>query len=164
MKKYLFIAACIFQVLTSCKKATDIAASNTISATIDGVDESFSTSPSAQLSTGVTLNSNLGIYGTNGSATGADALSITLQTNKTIATGTYTSGSSSIGAVQILYSHGTFSLVSPNTYTTDPTGTATTVTISTLTNTNVQGTFSGKLFQGGSSKTVTNGKFNLTLK
>jgi hypothetical protein len=63
MKKYCVLVICMVALLASCKKNNDVAPSNTISATIDGVYENFNTDPYAQLSTGVTLNSVLSAFG-----------------------------------------------------------------------------------------------------
>jgi hypothetical protein len=163
MKKNLIFVSCILLVFISCKKDQGIAPVNTISASIDGVDESFNTNPFAQLGEGITLNSSLSIFGTNGSTKGADVLSITMITGQAIVKGSYTSGNNSVGLVSIQYSDGPFSAANFNSYATDPNGNATTVVITSLTSTNVQGTFSGRLVYGSASKTVTNGKFNLTL-
>ncbi|MEO6631226.1 MAG: hypothetical protein ABIN13_05870 [Mucilaginibacter sp.] len=164
MKIPVIFICCIFLFFTGCKKDNNVAPENTISASIDGVDESFNTNAVAQLGTTVKLNSNLAIYGTNGSAADDDVISITLAVNQTIAPGSFVSGSNEVGLVSILYKHGPVSLINPNTYATDINGSPSTVVITKLTNTNVQGTFSGKLIYRNASKVVTNGKFNLTIK
>ena len=164
MKKALIFVSCILLVFTSCKKNSDVAPSNTISANINGVEESFNTNTVAQLSSLIKLNDGLSIYGTNGSATGADILTISLSLNQTLTKGSYTSGSNTVGLVSILYQSGPFSIANLNYYATDDSANQTTVIITTLTGTNIQGTFSGILVNGNATKTVTNGKFNLTLK
>jgi hypothetical protein len=164
MKNILIIVGCILLLFTACKKSTNTAPANTISANIDGVDESFNTNVFAQLGTGAKFNSSLNIYGASGSNAGAHVLTITMAVNQTIATGSYTSGSNSIGFVSILYSNGPFSIANPNTYSTDVNGSPSTVVITSLTSTNVQGTFSGILIYGSTRKTITNGKFNLSIK
>ncbi len=164
MKRVLVFVSCILLFCTSCKKDSNVAPPNTISATIDGVDESFDTNTFAGIGNGAsTLSSNLLIYGSNGSATNADLIKITLNLNQTIVKGSYTSGSDAVGFVSILYQHGPYSIVNPYDYTTDPAGNQTTVVITSITDTNIQGTFSGKLVSGSAIKTVTNGKFNLPI-
>jgi len=168
MKKPLFITICLLLAFTSCKKNSSDAPANTISATIDGVVESFNTGGGAQLGTAVQLNSNLVITGANGVAAGSDVMSITISSNTSIAEGVYTnSGANNAGFTSILYSKGPFSLTNPNIYATDVNGThLTTVTITSLSSTNIKGTFSGQLLLNGGStvKAVTNGKFNLSIK
>lgn len=168
MKKSLLFAIYILIVLASCKKNSSDAPANTISATIDGVTESFNTNAVAQIGTGVRLNSNLSITGTNGSATGSDGMSITINSNNTIAKGNYTnSGNNNSGFTSILYSKGPFSFINPIIYVTDVNGTyPSTVTITSISSTNIQGTFSGNLvFRDGKTiKSVTDGKFNVNIK
>ena len=164
MKKALILFSCILFVFASCKKNNNITPSNTISADIDGVNETFNSNTYAQLGNGVTQKSSLSIFGANGANTDADQMSITMVTNNTIITSSYVSGSDNIGLVSIEYNKGPFSLTNSNTYATDVNGSPSTVVITSLTSTNVQGTFSGRLVDGSATKTVTNGKFNLPLK
>src|ERR1700724_3058577 len=107
MNKILLFTAFIFLFLVSCKKSSSVAPVNTLSATINGVDESFNTNVFAQNGTGVILNSDLSVSGSNGSANGSDMLSITLNTNSTITTGTYSNApNSNVGFVSIVYDKG----------------------------------------------------------
>lgn len=161
MKRIIVIATCILLVFSGCKKNSNVAPANTISADIDGVTENFNTRAIATLSTGPTSNSGFTILGTNGATSDSDFLSITVAINQTITTGSYTSDTS---FVSILYKFGPSSIDNLNDYHTDLAGSPSTVVITKLTSTNIQGTFSGKLVYGSASKTVTNGKFNLTLK
>jgi hypothetical protein len=165
MKKILLFTICIALAFSSCKKSSSDVPANTISATIDGVDESFNTNPIAELGTAIRLNSNLLISGGNGSGTGSDSMAITIESNNTIVKGSYTNAGSDF--ISVLYNNGPFSLANPTYYTTDVTGVyPTTVVITSMSSTNIQGTFSGKLLfnKGTTVKTVTNGKFNLTIK
>jgi hypothetical protein len=163
VKKSLILIACIFIALASCKKNANVTPANTISATINGVNENFNINTFAQLGSNFKVNSNLYIFGNNGSAVGADQLIISLITNQTLAPGSLTSGSNAVGLVSITYQDGAFSINNP-AYITDLSGNQTTVIITSLTNNSVQGTFSGVLTTGNTTKTVTNGKFNLALK
>jgi hypothetical protein len=165
MKKILLFTICVTLAFSSCKKSSSDIPANTISATIDGVDESFNSNPIAELGTAIRLNSNLLISGSNGSGTGSDSMAITIESNNTIVKGNYINTGSDF--ISVLYNKGPFSLSNPNTYSTDINGTyPTTVTITSMSSTNIQGTFSGKLlFKDGTTvKNVTNGKFNLTIK
>jgi hypothetical protein len=91
-------------------------------------------------------------------------MSINLSINQSVTKGSYTSGNDAVGLVSITYNSGPFSLANLHAYSTDVSSNQTTVIITALSGSNVQGTFSGKLTGQGLTKTVTNGKFNLALK
>ena len=102
MKTPLLIIICILLAFSSCKKSSDVPV-NTISATIDGVDESFNTNPNAQLGTAIALNSVLNIAGNSASGTGADNIGITIESNSTIVKGSYTNaGTNNSGYINAL--------------------------------------------------------------
>lgn len=164
MKKTLLIAVCLL-VLLACKK-NSVAPKNTISATIDGVTETFNTNVAAQLGTSIQLNSHLIISGTNGSAAGSDGIGIEINSNGTIVKGNYVNNGAA-GYMGITYSKGPFSLSNPTVYSTDVNSVyPSNITITSISNTNVQGTFTGKLLftDGKTVKTVTDGKFNIDIK
>jgi len=163
MKSFLTFFSCILLLCTACKKNNDTTPTNTISAQIDGVTESFNTNPTAGLGTSVALNSSLIFFGGNGAGANDDIINVKINASQTITTSSYTSGSDAVGYVSISYKHGPSSILNPNTYVSDPTSQQNTVVIKKLTSTNIQGAFSGKLFYKGASKTVTNGKFNINL-
>ena len=167
MKKILLIIVFLFAFLASCKKSSLVAPVNTFSATIDGVDESFNTNIFAQNGTSTVLNSDLEVLGANGAASSADVLTINLDTNNTLTTGTYTNAPNNGGnLVSIVYTKGQFSLANPNTYKSDINGTyLTTVKITSINASNVQGTFTAQLVytDGKTLKSITNGKFNVNL-
>jgi len=144
-----------------------VAPANTLSATVNGSAESFNTNLFGQNGSGVVLNSDLAILGSNGSASGSDVLSITLTTNSTITARTYTNAPNGNGDfASIVYNNGTFSLANPNTYTSDINGNyLTTITIVSISSTNIQGTFNAQLLytDGKTVKSFTNGKFNVKL-
>jgi hypothetical protein len=165
MKKALLFIGFISVGITSCKKDIAGAPVNTITATVNGVEESFNTAAYAELTTGAAKNSNLAVYGTNGSGTAAEVMSITLVDNETLFASSYTSGSSSVSSAAILYAAGVSATgVLNNSYITTDSSSPSTITITSLTGATVQGTFSGVLVDGGATKTVTNGQFNLALK
>jgi len=165
MKITLLITVCILAVLASCKK-NSVAPKNTISATIDGVPETFNTNVSAQLGTSVALNSNLIISGASSSAASSDGMAFEINSNSTIDKGSYINNGAA-GFMAITYSKGPFSLSNPIVYSTDVNSVyPSNVTITSISNTNVQGTFTGKLLftDGKTVKTVTDGKFNIDIK
>jgi hypothetical protein len=166
--KALLFTAFLFLFITSCKKNSSVAPVNTLSATINGVSESFNINLLAQNSIGSTLHSDLSVFGSNGkSVDSSDALSITVDNNSAITVGTYTNTSNSNeGFVRITYYKSPASFIDPNTYTSDVNGTyLTTIKITSISSTNVQGTFSAQLvyFDGKTINQVTNGKFNVNL-
>ena len=171
MKKTLLFAICIFLFFASCKKkSSDTAPSNSITATIDGVSESFNTNITVHFGAGIQgiqSGSGLIIEGTNGNADGADDLSITINSSSTVVKGNYTNSGNSGGFPSIFYRKGAFSVSDPVFYITDVNAVnPSAVTITSISNTNIQGTFSGKLIftDGKTIKTVTDGKFNVNIK
>jgi hypothetical protein len=164
MKKALIFITCVLLGFTSCQKSENIVPTNTITATIDGVNESFNIKPTAYLTNSLKVNADLAIFGTNSTVTNADYVSITLTLNQTVTPGTYMSGNSTAG-VQILYNQGSTNPLNLDYYDTPLTGSQSTIVITALSNTAVQGTFSGILTNAsdGTTKTVTNGKFSLAL-
>lgn len=169
MKKTLLFLISILFICASCKKGSSDPSNtpvNTITATVDGVAVSFNTAIYAKIGTGLRINSALIISGSNGSASGADLISLTLNTNNTIVKGDYTNNGSN-GVTSIVYSKGVSTLANPNFYATDVNGIyLSTITITAISNTNVQGTFSGKLVftDGKTTKSVTDGKFNVSIQ
>ena len=165
MKKTLLIAVCLLVSLVACKK-NSVAPKNTISATIDGISETFNINVSAQLGTSVQLNSHLIISGASGSAASSDGMAIEINSGSTIVNGNYVNNGAA-GYMGITYSKGPFSLTNPIVYSTDVNSVyPSNVTITSISNTNVQGTFTGKLLftDGKTVKTVTDGKFNIDIK
>jgi hypothetical protein len=168
MKKTLICVIAILSFCASCKKSSSDPSNtpaNTITATVDGVSENFNTSVYAKIGTGIRINSALIISGSNSSASGSDLISLTLNTNNTIDKGDYTNNGSN-GVTSIVYSKGVSTLANPNFYATDVNGVyLSTITITSISNTNVQGTFSGKLVfpDGKTTKMVTDGKFNVNV-
>ena len=168
MRKYLFCSVCIILTLTSCSKkgSSPVVNSNTISATIDGVDESFNTIAVAK-NISVSQGYSLFFAGTNGTSSTADAFSITVDGLQPITTGTF---DLSGGASGNYFPGMAYTQPGSIIYEQDLSGAnPTIVTITTLTATNVQGSFSGKLvlYSGSgvpATKTITNGKFNVSFR
>jgi len=170
MKKLFLISACFVLAFSSCKKdSAKITTSNTLSVTIGGVNETFTSNVTAQ-SIIDTPGYTIGIAGFRGSGTSEEGLQLEVNSNSPVTTGTYTINSSTsqdatsfplIGYYKGIGSSGQL------TYGTDFTGAnSSTITITALSSTNVQGTFSGVIInEGGGSDTQTlaSGKFNVNI-
>jgi len=169
MKKVLASLVCISFFFLSCKKsASSVSSNGSLSATINGVNQSFN---NILLAKNTAMSGQYSLYfsGTNGTSATADELSITVDAYQAITPGTYTLGGSSLGTTlpDIGYDQAYAQGGVANLYTSDITGTyTTTVTITAISSTSVQGTFSGTVVSssGNTTKTITNGKFNITFK
>jgi hypothetical protein len=173
MKKILLFAVSLLFVLASCKKTSEDnpIPVNTISATVDGVNISHNTNISAKFSSNSIGGPSYTLNIQAATPNKAFGISLTSPDKNAIAKGTYTLASSKNNTPIWVYVD--YEDYEPNTnipdqpYITDPNGIQpTTVTITSISSTNVQGTFSGTLVysQGGSgTKTVTNGKFNVNI-
>ena len=180
MKKLLLFSACVMLAFASCKKDSSktITASNTITATVGGSNMSFNTGASAALATdsGAYV---LAVVGLTGSSTTSQSIVLGFLSDKPFVKGTYTFDEST--------DPNTITVLPSITYLTDMSGnessefdsnteidfgnstlsTTATVSITSISSTNIQGTFSGLLVNDGdgtTTKSVTNGKFNVTLK
>jgi len=164
----------------SCKKDSNkkVTASNTITATVGGTNTNFNTDAVAELA------SDSGAYvlevvGLTGTTTSSQSIVIALLSDQPFVKGTYTFDTTT--------DPNTITVLPALAYLTDESGsessefesntdidlenstlsTTCTVTITAISSTNVQGTFSGLLVNDGdetTTKSVTNGKFNVTLK
>ena len=173
MKKILQVAVFLLFILTSCKKKSEdnLVPVNTITAAVDGENISLSTNISAKFSTNQIgkLSYTLNIQGATSSK--AFGISLTSFDKNSITKGTYTLASSKNSTpIWVYVAYEDYELsgnVPDQPYITDPNGIQpTTITITSISSTNVQGTFNGTLVysQGGSgTKTVTNGKFNVNI-
>lgn len=164
MTKPLLISICLFIAFASCKKASNPTPVAAFSATVDGTFMDFGTSAVAQFSGGDVPNSNLLIGAVIGTGSDARLVSITIRSASAIAPGiTYTNSGTS-GSLILEYIIG-----NPATgwYITDLNKVyPSTVTITALTSTSIQGTFSGRLLytDNVTVKTITGGSFNATIK
>jgi hypothetical protein len=155
-------------LLASCKKSNHSATptGGTITATVDGTPMTFNNILIAK------DTAYLGAYlitfsgASSLSSASAPELSLTVDGASPITTGTYSIGPSGYTAdlPAMSYSQGT-SLV----YSTDVSGAdSSSIVITTLTKTNVQGTFSGTLTlsvgSGAATKVITDGKFDVNFK
>ena len=164
--KLLLFSACVILAFSSCKKEskTTTTTTATLSATIGGVNETFNSSLTAQSiynNPGYTI----GITGFRGAGTNPDGLQLAVNSDKPIAKGVYTISSqtstdpSNLPLIIYYKSTGTFG--------TDVSGVnVTTITITSISSANVQGTFSGVLISetgDNTTQTITDGKFNVNI-
>ena len=172
MKKLLLFSACIMLAFASCKKndpTKSTTAVGTISATIGGVNETFTTSVIAESAD--TPAYNIAISGFRGTDVNREGIQIGISSYKPITTGTYTISSALSNDVVYTPFVGYYkntSVSSVATFGTDFSAVnITTITITSLSSTNVQGTFSGVLInEDGTStdtQTITNGKFDVNI-
>lgn len=154
-------------VIASCKKSSNSSTQTggTITATVDGTPMTFNNVLVAQ------DTAYLGAYlitfsGISALTANAPELSLTVDGPSAITTGTdsITATGNTPNLPAIAFSEGS-SLV----YSTDASGSnPTTIVITTLSKTNIQGTFSGTLIlavgSGAATKVITNGKFNVNFK
>ena len=152
----------------SCKK-NDPAKSNTtavgtISATIGGVNETFTTSVIAESAD--TPAYNIAISGFRGTDVNRVGIQIGISSYKPITTGTYAISSAVSNDVVYTPFVGYYKNTSVSSIAIFGTDNITTITITSVSNTNVQGTFSGVLLnEDGSTdtQTIANGKFNVNI-
>ena len=175
MKKVLLISFCILFIFTSCKKKSEVVPVNTITATVNGVNMNFNVNIHAQYDGDFegTGNTGLTIVGgaTIDSITGLMGISIVTANANSITKGTYiAANANNTPPIWAALSYTDFNSVtnSPGTnYVSNINNSAPfTITITSISNTNVQGTFSGILGNLNNSsdiKTVNNGKFNVKI-
>lgn len=155
-------------LLSACKKSSSSSSTpggGTITATIDGTPTTFNNVLIAKDTAymGAYVLTISGATSLNSSET---AVSITVDGTSSIAAGTYSIGASgnTTDLPGLSYSQG-----STFVYSTDVTGTyPSSVVITSISKTNVQGTFSGTLIlglgTGATTKSITNGKFDVNFK
>ena len=176
MKFYLLLSACLALILSSCKKKSDVVGpTNMITATVNGVNVNFNSDASAQIVTNEIggYPNLLDINGATSTHGNKALITVTVSSKNAITSGSFpASGTNKPGAgfFSITYEQtvdSTSQLANP--YITDNSGLyPTTVTITSISSTNVQGTFTGTLVYyttGTQNKPVpvTNGKFNLSI-
>jgi len=172
MRRFLLPTICLLFIFSACKKKTDIAPANTVSATVDGVNMNFNTNVVAHFVNNQETagTSSLIIQGVTAAQTPSGGIGISLTSTNAnyITEGTYTATSyKNTPPVWIQVSYVSSGDLDQPFWTDPNTIKPTTITITSITNTNVQGTFNGTLVysQGGApTKTVTNGKFNVTIQ
>ena len=167
MKKILLFSACVMLAFASCKKSDKNApaGSNTITANVDGNAVDFNNGATGLLSIsqgGYVLF----VSGFSGTGSSEQSMQIGIDSQKPITTGTYSLSSSTdpnaTASPQLAYGLGA---PTPIGFITDGVN-LTTITITSISSTNVQGTFSGVLLSSQdatTTKSITNGKFNVVL-
>jgi len=179
MKKILLFSACVLLAFASCKKdSSKTSSSNSITATVGGSNSNFSTNAIAELAadSGAYV---LAVGGSTGTSSSAQSVVVSLLSDAPFVKGTYTFDAST--------DPNTITVLPSVTYLTNTSGdessefdsstvidlqdstlsTTCTITITAISSTNIQGTFSGLLVNEGdgtTTKSVTNGKFNVALK
>jgi hypothetical protein len=170
MKNLLPIAFCALLFLYSCtSNKAEVTPQIAISAVINGKYETFNFKDTAR-----SANANV-IYVCGTNDTTSDKIIFILGSPVSLTTGTYASHSANSNYFQMLFGQGpgftfdnyyyTYNIIDGQSYDG-------TVNITTISQTNVQGTFSGTLVLESSVlsngtrpvKTITNGKFNLSIQ
>lgn len=169
--KYLF---CLFFALASCKKKNEVTPipANTITVAINGVNSSFNINASGSFG-GAPGTSTLNITGQSSASYPGKTINVSLTSTdfNAIAIGTFIINTAN-NRPNVLPSVLTTEESDPNSnsgvFNTDLSGkNITTIAITAISSTNVQGTFSGTLvsyLDGAITETVTNGKFNVNIK
>jgi hypothetical protein len=167
MKKLILFVAVITLLIFSCrKKQTPVPIPKGISATINGKDHTFNLTDSVYFGTAGYNGYEFNIYATGASADTDYVLSVIVGSPSQIIPGTYTT-STGLGIGYTYYI--------PNTNYGDDYGTSQnsqtsgTITVTSTSNNNIQGYFSGVLTPvegepAGNPIRVTNGKFNVDYK
>ncbi|MDB5157659.1 MAG: hypothetical protein JWR50_2366 [Mucilaginibacter sp.] len=164
MKKTLLIAFCLSLFLFSCKKSE--APKNTVTLSVDGANKKYSVGAVATIGDYIAEGSNLFLAGYTNENNIAESIQITISANSSIAKGVYRNDGKN-GALRIIYYPSDYTLAKQNSYITDLSGIyESTVTITSISNSNVQGTFSGQLVLNGGNtvKTISDGKFNVNIQ
>ncbi len=143
--------------LTSCSKSKDdVTISTTITASIDGTATTFNNAFAVTGTVGTEKFTNV-----QGTASNKAVISITL--NGTITAGkTYSSTAANVSDKPLLL----FAPDDNDDYLNDDSDAAkiVTVTVTSISSTNIQGTFKGNVTAGsGKVKAITNGKFNVAI-
>ncbi len=173
MKKLFLFSACVMLAFASCKKeaATTTVAANTITATVEGTPIIFATKQSAQLLIDSGLY-ELQVQGVNEGLSSAQSIIFGVVSKGPIVKGTYTLNSSTNPNATIIpiisyAASGTTDVFETDFNFANPVlSTTTTVSITSISGTNVQGTFNGVLVSTTSTaviQTITNGKFNVDI-
>jgi hypothetical protein len=154
-------------LVASCKKSNHSSSSTggTITATVDGTPMTFNNILVAK-DTSILGAYAITISGISALSANAPELSFTVDGPDTVTSGTYSISSTGMtdDLPALSFSQGT-TLV----YESDISGTyPSSIVITTLTKTNIQGTFTGtitlQLGSGATTKTITDGKFNVNFK
>ena len=161
--KLLSLILCVLFVASSCKKSSkSITTTGTITVNIDGAAQTFNVGAAAHVDNtgGFYSLSLIGVQST----TAANSIIVEVTSSSPIVAGTTYTGTNS--QADMSYTQVSGSAI----YQFDGSNNASnaTITVKSISSTNVQGTFSGTLElisgTGASSKALTNGAFNLNIK
>jgi len=163
MKKVVLLVCAVFALSASCKKDKSQAPAYYITADIDGEPVSFNYNNLARLSAPTnTENNKLYIYGATEIGENGNAISLTASVKQAIAAGgTYTGSADDYQYVGIAYIKGPFSPTQDNEYISDFSDGGVAISVTSISDTEVKGTFRGQIALNSTVKRVTNGKFNL---
>jgi hypothetical protein len=168
MKKILLVCVCIAFVLYSCNKNSAIAPTSYISATINGTNEMFGTIDSGLYRSNANSYS-VSLSALSGTTANADKMELYLANPTQITTGTYaltTTWNPPFEPLIIYKINGSSNFA--DDFVVDYTGNhPAQITITSISSTNIQGTFSATLVaadNSGNTKTITNGTFNVDIK
>ena len=161
--KLLLVAACVLLIVSSCKKSSNkpTNAVGTITVNIDGAAQTFNVGATAHVDNTGGFYS-LALIGIQSAAT-ANSVIVEVTSDSPIVARAYTGTNSE---ADMSYTQVSGSAV----YQFDGSNNASnaTITVKSITSTNVQGTFSGTLElingTGAATKTLTSGTFNLNIK
>jgi hypothetical protein len=166
MRRFLLAGISLVLIFSSCKKKQqEVTPASTITATIDGTPMDFSASVSGGKGTTAAVTTIHVLGASNSGLTPTTiAVAISSADANALQLGTYTYSTANLHPT--VFPIITYSNPADNgPYTTDAYGVqVTTVTITALSSTNVQGTFSGTLTRpttDATTKTITDGKFNV---
>ncbi|TSJ43139.1 hypothetical protein FO440_02815 [Mucilaginibacter corticis] len=167
MKPALFIAFCFSLFFFSCKKSEKKSNMTTpkvgINFTFDGVEKNFPVA-AVQIKNAATLSSTMFAVGYFDNS--PEKIELTVQSNSTIAKGAYHNDLNT--QLVIVYTAPDNTPTKYDFYGTELGKYNTcTVTVTSITSTNIQGTFNGQLEWSGPDRTIksiTNGTFNLPIQ
>ncbi|HKO81257.1 MAG TPA: hypothetical protein VJU78_12715 [Chitinophagaceae bacterium] len=150
LRKFLFVSLAVI-TLASCKKDKDEAPAYHVSAKIDGVKKDFNTAVVAQKDGDAQTGFNVLITGVSGTSIFPMLNLEIYDENAAITTKTYTAASN----------FGAYCAYSIDSQTGHESDLDFSITVSSVTATDIKGTFSGKVEDGsGGIKTITEGSFS----
>jgi len=161
MKKIFFPLACLLLILSSCKKSVS---GGTLTAYINGTMETFNTNAVAELTSGGGAY-KLAIGGSAGDPASTDQIYLAITGVNNIVPGNYSAVSASGDVAVMAYQKPGNIGYSADDHFNNPVK----ITISSISGSNVQGSFTGNLIlvlgaSSDSTKTITNGTFNVSLQ
>lgn len=149
LRKLLFVSLAVV-TLASCKKDKNDTPAYNLSAKVDGVKTDFNTAVVASKDGDASLGYTLIITAVGGSASNPHpAFSIYLEDDAVFTAKTYTAANDDVTGVYV-----------PENSFTYGSDTDFTLVISSITDTEIKGTFSGKVDNGTTIKTITEGTFS----